>query len=142
MQIDKDLIQGKIDIIERNLNFLSNYKDMSEEEFVNSYKDVQAVKFSLFEIIESCIDVASHIISAKGYERAENYAEMFEILGKKEIIESKLSKNLSDMARFRNVLIHAYAKVDNSKVLTYIKDELIDVENFVKILLALIVNQD
>ena len=138
MRIDKDLIQGKIDIIERNINFLNEYKDKELNEFLKSYKDVQALKFSLFEIIESCIDIASHIISAKNLERAESYAEMFEILGKKELLKIELSKKLSDMARFRNILVHGYAKVDNTKVLAYVKEELKDVEDFIKEILKLI----
>ena len=142
MQIDKNLIQGKIDIIEKNMDFLREYKDMNAQEFLNNYKDIQAAKYSLFEIIEACIDIASHIISAKGFERPESYAEMFEILGKKNILESELSKYLSDMAKFRNILVHSYAKVDNSKVLAFVKEELVDVENFIKILLELINNQE
>ncbi|KKN54739.1 hypothetical protein LCGC14_0589390 [marine sediment metagenome] len=137
MEIDKDLIQDKIDVIEKNLKFLDEYKSVEIEKFLSIYKDVQAVKYSLFEIIESCIDIASHIISVKGFERAESYAEMFEILEKNKIIESKLSRKLSDMARFRNILIHSYAKVDNSKVFTYVKEELIDVRNFIKKLLEI-----
>ena len=138
--INKDLIQNKIDIIEKNLNFLIEYKDINKENFLNNYKDVQAVKYSLFEIIESCIDIASHIISVKGFERAESYADMFEILKKNNIIESELSSKLSDMAKFRNILVHSYAKVDNSKVLTFVKEELIDVENFIKELLEITKN--
>ncbi len=137
MEIDKDLIQDKIDVIEKNLKFLDEYKSLQIEKFLGSYKDVQAVKYSLFEIIESCIDIASHIISVKGFERAESYAEMFEILEKNKIIESKLSRNLSDMARFRNILVHSYAKVENSKVLTFVKEELRDIENFIKKLLEI-----
>ncbi len=142
MQIDKDLIQDKIDIIEKNLKFLDEYKSVEIEKFLSNYKDVQAVKYSLFEIIESCIDIASHIISVKGFERAESYAEMFEILKNNNIIESELSRKLSDMARFRNILVHSYAKVDNSKVLTYVKEELIDVKNFIKELLEITKNLD
>lgn len=140
MQIDKDLIQDKIDVIEKNLKFLNEYKRMEIRIFLSNYKDIQAVKYSLFEIIESCIDIASHIISVKGFERAESYAEMFEILDKNKIIESKLSRKLSDMARFRNILVHSYAKVDNSKVLTFIKKELIEVEHFIKKLLEITKN--
>jgi len=33
MQIDKNLIQGKIDIIEKNMDFLREYKDMNAQEF-------------------------------------------------------------------------------------------------------------
>ncbi len=138
MSINKVLIQNKIDIIERNLKFLIEYKDKNEKDFLNSYKDVQAVKYSLFEVIESCIDIASHIISAKGFERAETYAEMFEILDKNNILKSDLAKNLSNMARFRNVLVHGYSKIDDSKILVFVKKELFDVQKFVKIILELI----
>ena len=138
MQIDKNLIQGKIDIIEKNLDFLREYNNINALEFLNNYKDIQAAKYSLFEIIEACIDIAAHIISAKGFERPESYAEMFEILGKKNILESNLSKNLSDMAKFRNFLVHSYAKVDNSKVLEFIKEDLIDVESFIKKILEIL----
>jgi uncharacterized protein YutE (UPF0331/DUF86 family) len=131
MEVDKDLIEGKVDIIQRNLNFLDEYKSANEEEFVSRYKDVQAVKYSLLEMIEACIDVASHIISTKGFERAESYAEI-QILGKMGVINPSLAEELSDMARFRNILVHGYAKVDNAKVLEIVKEELKDVEEFVK----------
>ncbi len=136
--INKDLIQNKIDIIEKNLNFLIEYKDINKENFLNNYKDVQAVKYSLFEIIESYIDIASHIISAKGFERAESYAEMFEILNKNNILKSELANNLSNMARFRNILVHRYSKIDDSKILIFVKEELSDVKDFIKVIFNLI----
>ena len=46
MQIDKDLFQDKIDVIEKNLKFLDEYKDIEIEKFLDNYKDVQAVKYS------------------------------------------------------------------------------------------------
>ena len=138
MQIDKELIHGKIDIIERDITFLSSYKEKDEGEILSNYKEIQAIKYSLFEIIEASIDIASHIISTKGLQRAESYAEMFEILGKNDLIETQLSKELSNMARFRNVLVHGYAKIDNSKVLVFIKEKLLDVENYIKVIIELI----
>lgn len=140
MRIDKIIIYGKIDIIERNIRFLREYKEKDESEILDSYKDLQAIKYSLFEIIEACIDIASHIISTKGFERAENYTEMFEILDKNSIIKTTLSKRLSNMARFRNILVHGYAKIDNSKVLLFVKEELKDIENFIQEILELIKN--
>jgi uncharacterized protein YutE (UPF0331/DUF86 family) len=141
MQIDKDLIHGKIDIIERNLTFLNTYKEKSEVDVLDNYKDIQAIKYSLFEIIEASIDIASHIISTRGFQRAESYAEMFEILNKNNIIGENLSSDLVNMARFRNVLVHGYAKIDNSRVILFIKERLIYVENFIKEILKLIKNE-
>ncbi len=92
--IDKDIIEAKFDIIERNLKFIKeNYKNKTPEEIDEDYKDYQALKFSLFEIVEACIDIANHIISAKRLERAEEYSKMFLILGKYGII-SKTSQKI------------------------------------------------
>jgi len=85
-------VEEKIDIIERNLKFLEEYKGVGEAEFTASYKDVQAVKFSLLEIIEACIDIESYIIASGGLDRAESYAEMFEILGREGLISRDLLK--------------------------------------------------
>ncbi|MBO8179745.1 MAG: DUF86 domain-containing protein [Archaeoglobus sp.] len=130
--VENEIIEGKIDVIQRNLEFLEEYKHIDEDTFLNSYKDVQAVKYSLLEIIEACLDIASHIISARGFERAESYAEMFDILGRRGIISQELAEKLSDMARFRNLLVHGYGKVDNARVLEIVKTELSDVEEFVR----------
>ena len=124
MPVSIEMIKGKFDIIERNLKFLNEYKEISEEEFINNYKDIQAVKYSLLEMIEDCIDIASHLISGNEYEKADTYSEMFEILGKNRIISKKLSINLSAMARFRNVLVHSYDKIENIQILKLAKDEI------------------
>lgn len=138
MPIDSELIHRRIDIIERNLNFLEIYKNTKTEDFLESYKDIQASKFSLFEAIESCIDIASHIIAKENFERAEIYSDLFKILTRNKIIDSELNENLSNMTRFRNFLIHKYPDVDNSLILDYINNNLIDIQNYIKAIVKLL----
>ena len=137
MPIDSELIHRRIDIIERNLNFLELYKNTKNEEFLESYRDIQACKFSLFEVIESSIDIASHIIAKENLERAEYYSDMFKILGKNDVINKELSENLSNMAKFRNFLIHKYPDVDNTLILAFIKTELINIKSYIGDILKL-----
>ena len=87
MNIDQDVIEAKLDIIERNLVFLNEFKGMDYDDFAGSYKNVQSAKYSLLEIIECCIDIASHIIAVRGLGRAEEYREMFFLLGERSIID-------------------------------------------------------
>jgi uncharacterized protein YutE (UPF0331/DUF86 family) len=126
--IDKDLIEAKFDIIEEDLKFLENYKDKE----IKEYRDVQAVKYSLFEITEACIDIANHLIAAKGFERAEEYSKMFEVLVENKVISESLGKKLFEMARFRNLLVHRYAEVKTDFLKKIIKDSLIDIRIFIK----------
>jgi len=131
--VDKDLIEGKFDIIERNLDFIrDNYSDIGPEDLENSYKDYQALKFSLFEMIEACIDIANHIISSERLRRAESYADMFKVLGESKVIPKDLAERLSLMARFRNLLIHRYGTLDSNRIVEIVRDHLTDIEMFME----------
>ncbi|MEA2055055.1 MAG: DUF86 domain-containing protein [Candidatus Thermoplasmatota archaeon] len=129
--IDKDLMEAKLDIIERDLRFVKeNYKGIKPEEVEKDFKGYQALKFSLFEIIEACLDIANHIIAAKRLERIETYSEMFTSLGKNGIISTELAEELSKMARFRNLLVHRYAAVDVERVMEIVNEHLVDVAEY------------
>lgn len=132
MRLEKGIIEGKFDIIDRNLRFLEEIKTLSSDQFVESYRDVQATKHSLLEIVEACIDIANYIISAKGFRRAEEYSEMFEVLKEEGIMGEDLATRLEGMARFRNLLVHRYGEIDNRRVLEIVKHNLKDVEEFEK----------
>ena len=130
MRLEREVIEGKFDIIDRNLSFLEEIKRLSLEQFLESYRDVQAAKYSLLEIVEACIDVANYIISVKGFRRAEEYSEMFKVLKEEGVIGKGLATKLEDMSRFRNLLVHRYGEVDNRRVLEIIKYNLKDIEEF------------
>lgn len=132
MHLEREVIEEKFDIIDRNVKFLKQMKTLSPEQFVESYRDVQAAKHCLLEIMEACIDIANYIISLKGFRRAEEYSEMFRVLKEERIIEKELATKLEDMARFRNLLVHRYGEIDNIRVLEIIKQNLNDIEEFEK----------
>lgn len=128
--IDTDLINAKFDIIEKNLNLLDEISKETEEIFLNNFKDIQATKHCLQECIEACIDISNHIISRERLQRAENYTEIFEILEKSNIIDKKLSVKLQDMAKFRNLVVHQYGKINEEELYSIIKDDIGDIEEF------------
>lgn len=130
MRLEREVIEGKFDVIDRNLRFLGEIKRLSLEHFLESYRDVQAAKYSLLEIVEACIDIANYIISVKGFRRAEEYSEMFKVLKEEGVIGKGLATKLEDMARFRNLLVHRYGEVDNRRVLEIIKYNLKDIREF------------
>ena len=53
MTVDRVIVEGRFDIIDRNLRFLEEYRGISLKRFSESYRDAQAAKYSLLEIIES-----------------------------------------------------------------------------------------
>ena len=130
--VDKDLVEAKFDIIERNLKFLKEFENMDESSFRGNFRDIQASKYSLLEITEACIDIASHIIAAEGYRRPETYSEMFEVLLEERVISKKLADRLTEMAGFRNLLVHRYGEIGDKHVLEIIRNDMKDVKMFMK----------
>jgi uncharacterized protein YutE (UPF0331/DUF86 family) len=130
MSLEREIIEGKFDVIDRNLRFLEEIKTLTPDQFVESYRDTQAAKYSLLEIMEACVDIANYIISVKGFRRAEEYSEMFKVLKEEGVITKELATKLEDMARFRNLLVHRYGEVDNKRVLEIITHNLRDIEEF------------
>lgn len=139
--LDKETISAKFDIIDNDVEFLQEFKGMSEDDFLGSYKNVQAAKYSLLEISEACIDIGHHIIAAKGFGRAEKYRDIFHILSERGVLDPALASRLGDMAGFRNLLVHSYGNIDNIHVLEIINSELGDVLEFEKVILQYIDNE-
>jgi uncharacterized protein YutE (UPF0331/DUF86 family) len=130
--MDKEMIEKKFDIIEENLKYLKSARKVSLEFFASDFEKIQAAKHSLQEAIEACLDIANHIIAAKGFERAEEYSMMFEILAKNNIISSRLKSNLMEMARFRNLLVHRYGDIESKKLYNILQENLSDIEGFMR----------
>jgi len=130
--IDEEMVEKKIDLIFKNLDYLEEVKEIDDDEFLKSFEKLQATKHSLQEVIESCIDISNHIISSEGWERAETYSEMFERLYENDVIGSELNARLGNMARFRNLLVHHYGIVDDKKVLHILRTRLEDIYSFIE----------
>lgn len=128
--IDQELIEKKIDLLEEKLDYLKKTREINLNKFLNSFEKIQATKHTLQEAIETCLDIANHIIAAKGLGRSETYSGMFQRLTKGEILGDELADRLGDMARFRNLLVHQYAEVDNRKVHEMLRENLEDIEDF------------
>ncbi|WDC85702.1 DUF86 domain-containing protein [Caloramator sp. mosi_1] len=87
--------------------------------------------------IETCINIGSRIISLEQFTKnisvPETYADVFEILKDIGLIDEEFSKNLKNMAKFRNKLVHMYWELDDTIVYDIIKNNLGDVEEFMRI---------
>jgi len=135
MELDKELIQLRIDVIERNLQEINSIKEEGYEKFSESFRDELAAKHALLESIEACVDIANHIIAVKGFRRPTDYKDVFKILQENKIISKELYMKLEEMAKFRNLLVHRYAEIETQKIFKIIKDDVRDVKEFVNMIL-------
>jgi len=92
------------------------------------------VQHYLLLAIETVLDLGSHVISSEGFEPPGSYADVFRVLRDEGVLAPELADRLMAMARFRNVLVHAYADVDEDRVLSILRGSLGDLDELIGVL--------
>ena len=131
--VDRIIIERLISLVNGYLNDLKPVQDVSFSQYSKDIKLQRFVERTLHIAIEASLDIGNHIISDEGLREPEDNRDIFNVLGEKGIITDKLQKRLQDMASFRNLIVHSYAKIDNEIVFGILKKRLGDIEEFMKV---------
>ncbi|MCB0162504.1 MAG: DUF86 domain-containing protein, partial [Caldilineaceae bacterium] len=101
------------------------------EGYIDELRALQATDFPTYEenylihrtverclhlATETCLDVGQHIIADDGLRPAVDNKDVFNVLGECDILAPNQVRALTDMARFRNLIVHDYARIDNAIV--------------------------
>ncbi len=130
MNLNQDLIREKCQEIEESLRRLERIKKNTKEEFLSD-PDVQDIaSYRLLVAIEAALSLCYHISAKQLKKIPEDYAGCFSLLAEAAIIPGDLSERLQKMARFRNLLVHMYWKVDYGVLYDLIQCELDDLRHF------------
>jgi uncharacterized protein YutE (UPF0331/DUF86 family) len=114
------MVVEKYQLIEELRRRIEKWKEDEKVSFEIFRKDLDkqnSICYNMLIAIQTAIDLGNLIIEKKNLRVASTYAEIFEILEEGRIIDRKLAKQLSSLARFRNVLAHLYWKIDYKRVL-------------------------
>jgi uncharacterized protein YutE (UPF0331/DUF86 family) len=127
-----DRIRQIIGEVNSSLHKLSKYSSLTEEEFLASEDKVDSAKYNLIVAIEGSIDICNHIVARAGGRAPSDHADCFAVLGELDMFSPEFIEKLKSMAKFRNLLVHLYWKVDNEKVFQILKEDIQDIKNYIK----------
>ena len=130
MGVDKERILLLIGEIEKSVSILKEFALEEKQKLIQDEKSMGSIKYYLIIAIEACIDISNHIVAKEHLGVPESYSDCFKMLGNKGIISRELSNKLIKMAKFRNLLVHLYWKIDDEKVYEVIQSELNDFDEF------------
>ena len=116
--------------LNESLKDWERYQAISLEELHTDRDKRNMVLHALLISIQSAVDIANHIIAEKGFRKPSTYRESFEILYEEGIISENLSDKLSDLAGFRNVLVHIYLQLDIDAVYEILQHDFIALKDF------------
>lgn len=131
-QFNVDRIRQIIGEINSSLYKLSGYSRLAKKEFLSDSNKVDSAKYNLIIAIEGAIDICNHIVARAGGRAPRDHADCFAILGELKMFPDEFVEKLKRMAKFRNLLVHLYWKVDDEKVYEILKDDIQDIRKYIK----------
>jgi uncharacterized protein YutE (UPF0331/DUF86 family) len=138
MNLNPELIRTRCQEIEESLARMEKIKAINKDEFLKD-RDLQDIAcYRLLVAIEAALGLCYHVSAKQLKKVPEEYAECFAILADAQIIPKDLSENLQKMARFRNLLVHMYWKVEFDTLLDLMRSHLEDLRHFSKAIVRLL----
>ncbi len=131
MEFDEEVVRQRIDIIQRNLDRLEEIRQTPWEAFRDDYLKVEASKHLLQTAIEAMIDICAHLVARLRLEIPGSSAELIRALEKAGFLPKEHADKYVAMVRFRNLVVHLYAEVDDRRVYDILQDNLGDFRLFI-----------
>ena len=128
--VDPGRINVLLERLEEEVTLLEQAAKQPAGELLGDANAIAAVTYRLVVAIEICIDVGEHVIASEGLRAPDSFAAVFDIPGEAGYLEPGLAESLGEMAKFRNLLVHVYERVDDRRVIEILGTELEDFQAF------------
>ena len=128
--VDKNMVLRKLSRIDEYLKQIREFSGVSIDEYKSDWKSQRIVERTLQMLIETCADIANHIISDRNMRIPTGYSDTFRVLLENNVIDENLFAVMEKMAKFRNIVVHQYEEVDAEIVIIILRKHLGDFVRF------------
>jgi len=118
------------------LGDLEEYETISLNEYQTSKKDQRFVERTLHLACECCLDIATHLISRLGLREPKDNKDLFVVLFENSIITNDLHTEMVKMAKFSNIVVHDYARIEPEVVIGILNKNTGDFSQFAREILT------
>lgn len=112
------------------MSVLKQLQTLTCDEFVSDHIVHSAAERQFQVAIQSALDIASMILADLSIEIPGEYREIFPKLADVGVISNDFAEKFTNMAKFRNLLVHLYLEVDLKRVYQCLQNDLGDFEKF------------
>ncbi|MFH0797428.1 MAG: DUF86 domain-containing protein [Candidatus Omnitrophota bacterium] len=130
--VDREVVEKKLQELKGYVTELEQLKKFSFEEIVSSLSRAWSIEHGLQITIQIVIDIGNHILASVGENEIDEYVDIIDKLGEKNVIPLSFAKKIRDMAGFRNILVHEYTRVDLKQVYEILQERLGDFLEFTR----------
>jgi uncharacterized protein YutE (UPF0331/DUF86 family) len=128
--IDKLSIDNKLGDLIKNVSILEGLKNISIHDLKKSPKDQWSIFYGLQISIQIVIDIGNHILAELKESRIEEYADVIDKLGERQIIPEDFARRIRGITGLRNLLVHEYGVIRIEKIYDMLQNNLSDFTEF------------
>lgn len=128
--VDGTLLLRKLAQLEEYVTQIEEYRSLSVEQYKKDWKLQRIIERTLQMMIETCVDIAGHIISDCKFRIPDSYADSFRVLSENKIIPDGLCQVMKQISKFRNVIVNNYDRVDAEIVVGILRKRIDDFNGY------------
>ncbi len=130
--MDREVISAKLEALRRCVQRIKDKTPASAAVLLEDYDLQDIICINLERSVQTCVDLASHIIAESDLPAPGSMSEAFERLRQLKLIPDELAARLTKAVGFRNVAVHAYREMDWEIVYGIITTRLADFVDFAR----------
>ncbi len=139
--MDETVILSKLDALSRCIARIRAKTPTSVDALIGDYDCQDIISINLERAIQTCVDIAAHILADRNIPAAATMADGFDLLYKQEIIPEELATRLKKAVGFRNISVHTYHAIDWNIVYSIITKRIEDFPEFARHITSTIPSQ-
>jgi len=134
--IQKEVMTTRLKDIKNYLSEMETIFESAkdEREIVQSFTTLRALERDFQLIVDTMIDINTHIISREGLRVTDDFQSTFEVLGENKILPLHFALRIAPVVGLRNMIVHKYGKVDQKKFVNELRKGFQDFEKYIQYL--------
>lgn len=110
--VDANLIAAKLAELSSRIQRVRTHVPASAQALATDRDALDIVAFNLMLAVQSCLDIASHVIANEGWASASTLGDSFARLLEHGVLSQPTTQQLRQAVGLRNLVAHGYASID------------------------------
>ncbi len=130
--INRNIVARKLESLRKCVARIEEKRPVDAEALTMDVDAQDIISINLERAIQVCVDMANHIVADQEGPPAETMGEAFDYLVKEGIIGDGIAARMRAAVGFRNLSVHAYDRIDWTRVYRIIADDIHDFRDFAR----------
>jgi uncharacterized protein YutE (UPF0331/DUF86 family) len=128
--MDKDVMNRKLEALRRCIARIESKRPITPDVLRSNYDLQDIIALNLERAVQTCVDIAAHVISQTELPPPSTMGEGLERLAELQAIPRQLAASLQKAVAFRNILVHNYTNINWDIVANILTQHLTDFVQF------------